>query len=133
MYLLDTNVCIRLLKGDPVVEARLRDHHPREIRLSSITKAELLYGARHSSQIERNLRRVAEFAQPLISLPFDDVCAEHYGRIRADLALHGKPIGPADLWIAAIAQTHDLTLVTHNTNEFCRVPGLRLEDWEVAG
>ncbi len=132
MYLLDTNACIRLLRGGcPPLVARLRATEPRQIRLSAITKAELLYGARHSREVERNLQRVTAFAQPFLSLPFDDLCAEHYGRIRADLALQGKLIGPLDLCIAAIAYAYDLTLVTHNTNEFSRVLGLRLEDWEL--
>jgi tRNA(fMet)-specific endonuclease VapC len=63
-------------------------------------------------------------------LPFDDAAAEAYGRLRAELARRGTPIGPNDLMIAAIALAHDLTLVTHNTAEFSRVSGLRLEDWE---
>ncbi len=131
MYLLDTNACIRLLKGDsPALIARLREHDPRELRLCAITKAELLYGARHSHQVERNLERLAAFFAPFLSLPFDDRCAEHYGRIRADLALRGTPIGSADLCIAAIAYSNDLVLVTHTTKEFSRVLGLRLEDWE---
>ena len=64
------------------------------------------------------------------SLPFDDAAAEAYGRLRAELARRGMPIGPNDLMIAAIALAYGFTLVTHNTSEFSRVPGLRLEDWE---
>ena len=134
MYLLDTNVCIRLLKGDsPSITARLRAHEPHEIRLSAITKGEMLYGARHSQRVEGNLNRVLAFAAPFISLPFDDVCAEHYARIRADLAVRGLIIGAMDLCLAAIAYTHDCTLVTHNVQEFRRVLGLRIEDWEAEG
>jgi tRNA(fMet)-specific endonuclease VapC len=68
---------------------------------------------------------------PPCTLPFDDRCAEEAAQIRADLAAQGKPIGPHDILIAATARAHDAVLVTHNTSEFARVTGLRLEDWEV--
>jgi tRNA(fMet)-specific endonuclease VapC len=70
------------------------------------------------------------FSEPFSSLPFDDDAAEVYGRIRTQLEKSGKPIGPNDLLIAAIAIAHDATLVTHNTGEFSRVEDLRYEDWE---
>jgi tRNA(fMet)-specific endonuclease VapC len=130
-FLLDTNVCIAILNGSPKsVAARLRAHSPREICLSSVTKAELAYGARHSARVQDNLRVLAKFFQSFASLPFDDRCAEHYGRIRADLEARGQPIGPNDMLIAAVAEAHDLVLVTHDTREFSRIVGLRLEDWE---
>ena len=130
MYLLDTNVCIALLNGRPVsVAARLRVHSPVEIRLSSVVKAELYYGARHSSRVAENLTLLHRFFEPYVCLPFDDRCAEHYGQIRADLARDGTPIGPNDLMIAATARANELTLVTHNVREFERVVGLPVEDW----
>jgi tRNA(fMet)-specific endonuclease VapC len=133
MYLLDTNACIRVLNGSSAVLLdRLRAHAPSEIRLSSVTRAELLYGARRSTKVAENLRLLAAFFAPLVSLPFDDSCAEHYGALRASLAAEGRPIGPNDLLIAATALAHDLTLVTHNLREFSRVTGLKLEDWELA-
>jgi tRNA(fMet)-specific endonuclease VapC len=76
------------------------------------------------------MARIATFVAPFTSLPFDDVCVTAYGRIRAALEQVGRPIGPNDLMIAAIAVTHGLTLVTHNTREFERVVGLSLADWE---
>lgn len=131
MFLLDTNVCIQLLNASsPSLVARLRTEDPSEIRLSSITKAELLYGARHSSRVAANLRLLERFFVPFISLPFDDHCAEHYAAIRAELVARGQLIGPNDLLIAATARAHDLILVTHNTREFSRVVDLRIEDWE---
>ena len=132
MYLLDTNACIRLLNKTslPLVH-RLQQHDPSEIRLCSIVKAELLYGARRSARVADNLRTLQRFFPPFICLPFDDRCAEHYGIIRADLARAGTPIGPNDLMIAATAITYDLTLITHNTREFARVIGLQIEDWEL--
>lgn len=131
IYLLDTNVCIHLLnERHPPILQHFRSHTPAEIALCSIVKAELLYGARRSQRVEANLQLLKAFFAPLHSLPFDDQCAEHYGQIHADLLAQGKPIGPNDTLIAAIARAHDATLVTHNTAEFSRVAGLRLEDWE---
>ncbi len=80
--------------------------------------------------MEDNLQLLIQFFKPLTSLPFDDRCAEEAGQIRADLATQGKPIGPNDLLIAATARAHDSVLITHNTSEFSRITGLRLDDWE---
>jgi len=134
MYLLDTNACIRILNNSSVsLVGRLRQHDPSDIRLCSVVKAELFYGARRSSQVSENLCLLQRFFAPFICLPFDDRCAEHYGLIRVDLERAGTPIGPNDLMIAATARAYDLVLVTHNTREFSRVVGLRLEDWELEG
>jgi len=131
MYLLDTNACIGILNNTSAsLVARLRTHAPSEIRLSAVTRAELLFGARHSGRPSENLRLLARFFEPLVSLPFDDACAERYGTVRADLATAGRMIGPNDLLIAAVALAHDLTLVTHNVREFSRVSGLKIEDWQ---
>lgn len=133
IYLLDTNVCIHLLnEKHPSILQHFRLHSPTDIALCSVVKAELLYGARRSQRIEANLQLLKAFFAPLQSLAFDDECAEHYGQIHADLLSQGKPIGPNDTLIAAIARAHDATLITHNTSEFGRVAGLRLEDWETA-
>lgn len=133
IYLLDTNVCIHLLnEKHPAILQHFRRHGPADIVMCSVVKAELLYGARRSQRVEANLQLLKVFFAPLQSLPFDDECAEHYGQIHADLLTQGKPIGPNDTLIAAIARAHDATLVTHNTGEFSRVAGLRMEDWEVA-
>lgn len=130
-FLLDTNACIRVLTGSsPRLVARLRDTPPSAVTLCSVTRAELLYGARRSARVDENLELLDRFFAPLVSLPFDDRAAEHYAAIRADLAARGEPIGPLDLQIAAIARAHDLTVVTHNTREFRRVVGLRVADWE---
>lgn len=132
MLLLDTNVCIRLLnQSHSTIIQHFQQHLPSEIALSSIVKAELLYGARHSQRVEENLQLLKQFFNPLTSLPFDDRCADEAGQIRADLAAQGKPIGPNDLLIAATARAHDSVLITHNTGEFSRITGLRLEDWEI--
>ena len=132
MFLLDTNVCIRLLnQSHSGIIGQFQKRSPSEIALCSIVKAELLYGARRSRQVEDNLRLLQRFFEPLVSLPFDDRCAEEAGQIRADLTAQGKLIGPNDLLIAATARARDAVLVTHDTREFARVTGLRMVDWEL--
>lgn len=131
MFLLDTNACIKILNdASPPLVSRLKSHHPSQIRLSSIVKAELVYGARKSARPAQNLRVLQDFFQPFRSLPFDDLCSERYGVLRSELERHGQPIGPHDMMIAATAIANDLTLVTHNAREYSRVAGLKWEDWE---
>lgn len=130
-YLLDTNVCARYLNGkSPAIRERLRATKREDIAVCSVVKAELFYGAMRSNNSEITLTRQLKFLNLFVSLPFDDVAARIYGRIRAELADKGTPIGPNDLQIAAIAIAHNLILVTHNTKEFVRVTGLQIEDWE---
>ena len=129
--LLDTNVCIRILNGtSPGVVRQLEKLSPSDVAISAIVRAELTYGARKSSHVAANLRLVDAFLEPFVCLPFDGRTADVYGSIRADLEREGRPIGPNDLLIAATALAHSLTLVTHNTSEFNRVPGLSVVDWE---
>lgn len=104
---------------------------PSNVLLCSIVKAELLYGASRSNNAAGALSRLETFFAPYQSIPFDDAAAAEYGDIRAHLAAAGTPIGPNDLFIAAIARSRQLTLVTHNTREFSRVAGLLIEDWEL--
>lgn len=131
MFLLDTNACIKILNNasTPLV-ARLKGNHPSQIKLSSVVKAELIYGARKSAKPAQNLKILREFFHPFLSLAFDDRCSQEYGVVRAELERAGQPIGPYDMMIAATALVHDLTLVTHNHAEFSRVAGLKWEDWE---
>lgn len=130
MKVLDTNVCIAFLNGtDPSVRDRLRMLPPDELALCSIVKAELLYGARRSAHVDENLDKLQRFFEPFASLPFDDEAAARYGLLRAQLSAAGTPIGGNDLLIAATALANDATLVTRNTREFRRVPGLRVESW----
>lgn len=130
-YLLDTNTCIQFLNSrNSAVQRRLAAVSRDDVAICQIVKAELFYGAYRSARREANLALLAKFFIQFVSLPFDDASAETYGRIRAELARAGTPIGPNDLMIAAIALVHNLTLVTHNAGEFSRVQDLRLEDWE---
>jgi tRNA(fMet)-specific endonuclease VapC len=130
IYLPDTNAWIAYVNpGDSLVKSSFRAHRPADIAFCSVVKAELIYGAYRSTRRADNLRLLATLFQQFESLPFDDAAAERYGRVRADLAAQGTPIGPNDLMIAAIALVNNLILVTHNTREFARVAGLTLEDW----
>lgn len=130
-YLLDTNACIVYLKrAAPGITSRLRETTPGEVYLCSVVKAELLYGAYKSQEPEKTQRIQRAFFRCFPSLGFDDRCADVHGRIRADLSRCGTLIGPYDMLIAAIAIANGLTLVTHNTDEFRRVSGLLIEDWE---
>ena len=133
IYLLDTNVCVRYLNGRSLaIRQRLEATDAADIALCSVVKAELFYGANRSNNPQRTLANQQQFLNLFVSLPFEDEAAMVYGRIRAHLADRGTPIGGNDLQIAAISLVHDLILVTHNTGEFSRVPGLRWEDWEIA-
>ena len=132
-YLLDSNTCIGWLRlSQPKLVARIAQENPSDLVICSIVVCELIYGAERAAPEHRanNRWRVAQLRQQFTSLPFDDTAAEECGRVRAHLAALGTPIGPNDLLIASIARSQSLTLVTHNTSEFSRVPGLSLEDWQ---
>ncbi|HVA45381.1 MAG TPA: type II toxin-antitoxin system VapC family toxin [Pirellulales bacterium] len=130
VYLLDTNTCVEVLRNrNQHVVRRFTATAPNNVRLCSVVKGELFYGARKGSRATANLATLAVFFASLVSLPFDDAAADIYGTIRADLEKRGMPIGPNDTMIAAIALQHGLTVATHNTNEFSRVTGLQVEDW----
>lgn len=130
-YLLDTNTCIGVLNGtSPALRKRQQTTRASEIRLCSVVKAELLYGAEKSVRPEQVKQKLTMFFARFKSMPFDDAAAAVYGQLRAGLERGGQPIGPNDLLIAAIAVAGGLTVVTHNVAEFRRVPGLLIEDWE---
>ncbi len=132
MYLLDTNVCIKHLNGQSIsIQQHLAVAKPQEVVLCSVVRAELFYGVLKSRQSAKNMAKLRQFVSGFASLAFDDAAAEHYGQIRTQLEQQGTPIGPNDLMIAAIALANRVVLVTHNTREFSRVPGLLYEDWEV--
>jgi len=132
IFLPDTNVWIRFLnQRESLVKNRFLSTDPATILLCTIVKAELFFGAMKSSRIRENLTLLDELFENFESLSFDDAAARKYGEIRSDLARQGTPIGPNDLMIAAIAAVHDAVLVTHNTREFMRVTGLKIEDWEL--
>lgn len=130
-YLLDTNACIGVLSNGAVsLTERWKRTAPSQIRLCSVVKAELLFGAEKSAKRELVQQRLQIFFSRFKSMPFDDAAARSYATIRAALERQGQPIGPNDTLIAAIALANGLTVITHNTSEFGRVPGLLIEDWE---
>lgn len=130
IYLLDTDICIYIIKRKPAnVFARFNELALGAVGISTITLAELEYGAAKSSQPERNKYALAHFLLPLEIVVFDDRAANEYGGIRSALEREGKPIGPLDTLIAAHAKSLGLTLVTNNEREFRRVKDLNLENW----
>jgi tRNA(fMet)-specific endonuclease VapC len=128
-YLLDANAVIALLNDSRSMTAqRARRHKPDDVGISAIVTHELYYGAFKSQRAARNVALVDMLQFEVVEFDRDD--ARHAGEIRALLAARGKPIGPYDVLIAGQARARGLTLVTHNTAEFSRVPALRIEDWE---
>jgi len=129
-YLLDTNICIYIIRKKPgAVLKRMQAKEPEQIAISTITLAELEYGIARSRYPERNRIALLEFLFPFAILDFDQKACVDYGRIRAALESKGKPIGPMDLLLAAQTKSRDLILVTNNEREFRRIDGLRLENW----
>ncbi len=131
-WLLDTNACVRYLRlGEGSrIAAHLAEKNVGDVVLCSVVRAELVFGALRSRDAAENLAKIGKFLSRFSSLPFDDAAADAYGWIRADLAARGMAIGPNDLFIASMASACHLTLVTHNVDEFRRVSGLSIEDWE---
>lgn len=128
-YLLDTNICVYVLNERPLpVAARFREFRLGELAVSSVTVAELAYGASKSNRVGTK-ERLEKFLTDLITLPFDDAAAWEYGELRAFLQREGQPIGPLDLQIAAHALSLGLPIVTNNVGEFARVPRLTVENW----
>ena len=130
MYLLDTNICIYIIKKKPVDVLRtLKTKSRKDIYISSITIAELEYGVAKSRFPERNKIALIEFLSIFNILPFDDTDAVNFGITKTNLEKGGKTVGSMDLLIAAQAITKRLILVTNNTKEFERVEGLKMENW----
>jgi len=130
MYMLDTNICIYLIKNNPPhVRTHFEGLQPGDILLSSIVLAELMYGVAKSAHKEHNLAALEMFLMPLEIVQFDMHAAEKYGDIRTDLERSGQIIGGNDLFIAAHALSLDVTLVTNNVKEFTRVSRLPIENW----
>ena len=128
-YLLDTNIVIYTMKNRPEQVKRRFQKHAGEMCISAVTLGELVFGAEHSQQVERNLTDIEALVARLEVLPLDSKAAYHFGQIRAALYTIGQPIGPYDMLIAGHARASGLILVTNNINEFERVPGLLLENW----
>ena len=129
MILLDTNICIYIINAKPpAVLARFQQYRLGDIGLCSVVAAELAYGVVKSGSA-RNRQALEMFLAPLTILPFDAAAAWAYGDLRADLERHGTPVGSLDTMIAAHALSLQAMLVTNNTHEFAKVPGLQLDNW----
>ena len=127
-YMLDADTVTYALRGQGLVAARLLEHRPSDLCISSITLAELHFGAeaRRSQKIRRAIRT---FTKDVAAVPFDEASAERFGVVAAALATRGQPIGVYDTLVAAQALCLGLTFVTNNTRHFSRVPGLSVENW----
>lgn len=132
-YVLDTNICIYIRsKRPPHVRMRFEKLEPGEAALSVITYGELVYGAEKSADRALAMKRLEELAAAIPVLLLPDSAAAAYGAIRAQLERAGHMIGNNDLWIAAHVYAAGLTLITNNDREFCRIPGLKVENWAKA-
>ena len=129
-YMLDTNICIYLIKqkSDKVIR-HFKAHSVGDIGISSVTLAELRFGVEKSQQVEKNRMALNEFVLPLEIAGFDEKAAERYGKIRATLEKEGKPIGSMDMLIGAHALSLNVILVTNNTSEFKQIKQLDIQDW----
>jgi tRNA(fMet)-specific endonuclease VapC len=128
-YMLDTNICIYVIKNYP---PKLRERFNRlaeQLCISSITLAELVYGAEKSARRLENLQAVEQFSARLEVLSFPPKAAAHFGQIRAGVERVGKPVGPLDMLIGAHARAEGLTVVTNNAHAFRPLPGVPAENW----
>jgi tRNA(fMet)-specific endonuclease VapC len=131
MYLLDTNICIYIINNhSKSVVKRICNLSPQDIKISSISVAELEYGVSKSNRREQNRSALYNFLSPFEIITFDGRDAEIYGIIRAELESRGKLIGPYDLQLAAQALARNLIFVTNNTAEFSRIKMLKQENWK---
>ncbi len=129
-YLLDTNICIYIIKRKPEkVIRRFLELNPGDIFISAVTVAELDYGVAKSGRPEQNAIALREFLLPLEMIDFTRRDALTYGKIRNEHEKKGKPIGAMDLLIASQAVSREITLITNNEKEFKRIPNLNVENW----
>lgn len=128
-YLLDTNICVFLMKNRLETVTRYKQNKPLGIAISSITLSELKFGVYNSTSPERNGENLLRFLLGVEVLDYNSAAADDYGRIRAYLRHKGTPIGEMDMLIAAHAKAEGLIVATNNTREFMRIEGLHIEDW----
>jgi tRNA(fMet)-specific endonuclease VapC len=127
--MLDTNICIYVIKNRPVALRERFDQLAEALCISVITLAELLYGVEKSARRTPNLQAVEQFTARLEVVPFSPRAAAHFGQIRAELAKLGTLCGAYDMLIGAHARSEGLMLVTNNAREFQRIPGLLVVNW----
>lgn len=128
-YMLDTNICIYVMKTYPPAVREKFNALAEQLCISSITLGELHYGAEKSARRAENLMAIEHFVARLDVLPFADKAAAHYGQVRAELERAGTPCGPHDMQIGGHARSEGLIVVTNTLREFARMPGVRVENW----
>ena len=129
-YMLDTNICIYVIKHKPEkVFRKLQTIHPEDVCISSVTYVELVHGVEKSAAVEKNRLALSMLLANMEILDFDVDAADCYGKIRADLEKKGTAIDPLDMMIAGHAQSLGYTVVTNNVKEFSRVSALKIENW----
>ena len=128
IYLLDTDVIVYWLNGNQVIAQKATEAGQTNVAFSTISQAELYYGAYNSIRVEQNVAAIQRLTQSIALLPFDEAAAQHFGQIKAGLKQQGQLILDADLMVASIALAYDLTLVTNITKHFSRIPDLALEN-----
>jgi tRNA(fMet)-specific endonuclease VapC len=130
MYMLDTNMCIYIIKKRPTGLLEKFNSIPQNrLCISVVTYAELQYGIERSSSKKMNQTIIDDFVSHLAVLPWDMDAARQYGKIRSNLEKEGTPIGNMDLLIAAHALSQKCTIVSNNLREFKRVKNLKYENW----
>jgi tRNA(fMet)-specific endonuclease VapC len=129
-YLLDTNICIYIAKHNPpAVRDQFARHTANELAMSVVTLGELRFGAEKSQLRDKAMAVIQQLEALIPPQALPEAAGEHYGQIRALLQREGRTIGNNDLWLAAHARAEGWILVTNNTREFNRVPGLQVENW----
>jgi tRNA(fMet)-specific endonuclease VapC len=130
-YLLDTNTCIAVMKSNQTAVQRMTAVSPGDCAVSTITSYELFTGVEKCANPAKERAKVVLLLNTISQLSFDVASAHEAARIRAILESQGQPIGPYDILLAGQALTLSLIMVTANTKEFSRVPGLTLENWQI--
>lgn len=128
-YLLDTDIIIYWLNGEQQIETKAMAVGLEQIHTSTVSKAELYFGAYNSTYVEQNLQNIDRLSETITILPFDDKAARLFGQLKSQLKQAGQLILDADLMIAAIALANDLTLITNNVAHFARISNLTIENW----
>ncbi|HAO22505.1 MAG TPA: PIN domain nuclease [Desulfobacteraceae bacterium] len=128
-YVLDTDICIYWLNGNEHIRKKIEKAKPENLRITSVTLAELRYGAYNSQRIEENLKNIDNFLRKARVLSLDQKAADKFGEIKANLRKKGEIICDFDILIASITLRYDGILVTNNTDHFKRINELRFENW----
>ena len=131
MYMIDTCVCIEIMRGNlNVAKARISEDGFSNYAIPSIVAGELWTGVHKSKRVHENSNLLKNFLAPFEIVPFDTLCSEKYGEVRAYLETNGSKIGNNDTMIASVALSHNATIITNNIKDFSRVPALKVECWE---